>query len=516
MHRRATLDTGCDHSLCHTDVNRFLRHSRKSDIHIFGFSGDQPVTGDRYGQLQVYVMSPSQHESSGSNIEYNVHTVTSLNSDLMSMEDWYQEKKYDFHLVHEGFSGLELRDSDGSIKHRIPVIRDEPNHRWFVDLIIAKNADAAKVAGRHLEQQIDNSPDALARAAQTTLTNTVDNINALLQSSIGHARTIRIRAGAVNEVMDIMDSEVGGVSDYINNYSNPEQPFFNHTCFQEHTEFDKPADDTSEHEDGLCRHEDTTEDEILGNAPNVSPRTQSHDLFMHDRHAGGTKERPMSEILGNAPNARSPSHGTPGLELSRHKTNQQKHQANPTSSELDQTDTPYIEKVVQRPDGQSTDTPYMEKVVQHPAGHPLPASSDPNTAGVKQGMPSRERRLTSLEFHRRSGHIGFHPQCETCTKLRKTLRRVYRQVDPYKDHRYGYTFAMDGITWSDKSKQGNRYTVVLRDIGDTGFLITFHLTYKSNATLTLQDTVTNLRNDPRFTDIQREGGYKLISEISRD
>eukprot|EP01052_Picozoa_sp_SAG31_P039648 SAG31_NODE_5542_length_2467_cov_14.178632_1_plen_253_part_00 len=131
-------------------------------------------------------------------------------------------------------------------------------------------------------------------------------------------------------------------------------------------------------------------------------------------------------------------------------------------------------------------------------------------------MPSRERRLNSLEFHRRSAHIGHHDKCETCLKLRKTLRRVYKQVDPYKDHRIGYAFAMDGITWSDQSRQGNKYTVVLRDIGNSGYLIGFHLAYKSDATDAIENTIIKYRNDPRFEDTQREQGHKLISEIHTD
>eukprot|EP01052_Picozoa_sp_SAG31_P026728 SAG31_NODE_2445_length_5681_cov_18.644930_2_plen_132_part_00 len=54
------------------------------------------------GQLHAYVMS-SEPGVPGTNLQYDVHTVPTLNSDLMSMEHWYANLNYDFHLVHDGF-----------------------------------------------------------------------------------------------------------------------------------------------------------------------------------------------------------------------------------------------------------------------------------------------------------------------------------------------------------------------------------------------------------------------------
>ena len=142
--------------------------------------------------------------------------------------------------------------------------------------------------------------------------------------------------------------------------------------------------------------------------------------------------------------------------------------------------------------------------------------TDATTAGVKAALPSREKKMSALEFHQTHGHIGHADGCDICLKLRKTLRRVYKTVDPYKDQRNGYAWSMDGITWSDQSKQGNKYTVVLRERGISGFIILLHLAYKSDATERIRQLKQSLGTDPRFGLTQRTHGYRLLSEIHTD
>ena len=140
---------------------------------------------------------------------------------------------------------------------------------------------------------------------------------------------------------------------------------------------------------------------------------------------------------------------------------------------------------------------------------------EPSLAGVKAGLPSRDQKLSLADFHRQHGHIGSLDGCETCLKLRKTLRRVYKKIDPYIDTRVGYAWSLDAITWSELSKQGNKYTLVLRDLA-TGYVILIHLHTKSDATHELQKLVTKLRVDPRFADVERKYGHKIMSEIRTD
>ena len=131
-------------------------------------------------------------------------------------------------------------------------------------------------------------------------------------------------------------------------------------------------------------------------------------------------------------------------------------------------------------------------------------------------MPPREHKLTNLLFHKRVAHIGDAEGCDVCMKLRRTLRHVYKKVEPYKDERVGYIWSMDAITWSNHSKQGNRYCIVMRDMGLSGFLILIHLAHKSDATESIRRVVTQMRNDPRFDEAQTTFGFRLISEIRTD
>ena len=480
MHRKFTLDTGCDHTLCHSDVNRFLHNAKQSYARIYGFAGTTTIDGDEHGTLHAYVMS-SQPGVPGTNLQYDVHTVPTLNSDLMSMEHWYANLNYDFHLVHDGFSGLELKDKDGSITHRIPVKRDPHERRWYLDIIIAHNADSAKAAGKHLQRFPPATMASLTKAEEQAVSNSNTQILEQLTKHQSDTRAITIRADAAHNLIEVLDSEIGGICDQYtaDNLFVPEQPFFQPTCFNEYSEFDiiaapiqlEPKPEITDEPEPESSHEkrenvNTVDTIQLEPKPEITDEPEPESSHEQER------ENVNTVVPYTGTNSEPPDQSHAQLQ-----------NIETVSTEIDS--------------GENYDT-------------------DPVIGGVRQGMPSRERRLNSLEFHRRSAHIGHHDKCETCMKLRKTLRRVYKQVDPYKDHRIGYAFAMDGITWSDQSRQGNKYTIVLRDIGDSGYLIGFHLAYKSDATDAIENTIIKFRNDPRFQDTQREQGHKLISEIHTD
>eukprot|EP01052_Picozoa_sp_SAG31_P040892 SAG31_NODE_6046_length_2192_cov_5.833254_2_plen_222_part_00 len=137
--------------------------------------------------------------------------------------------------------------------------------------------------------------------------------------------------------------------------------------------------------------------------------------------------------------------------------------------------------------------------------------NDGDLHGAKAGLHPRERKLTALELHRMKGHIGYMESCEICRQARNSLRRVHAQVDPYHETRPGYLWSMDTITWSRKSRHGNRYTVVMRDVA-SGYFITYHLWQRSDLTETLRTVIQNHRRDPRF----QYPDYKIISEIHLD
>ena len=92
--------------------------------------------------------------------------------------------------------------------------------------------------------------------------------------------------------------------------------------------------------------------------------------------------------------------------------------------------------------------------------------------GVKPGLPSREKKMTLYELHRRVGHLGGVDGCKclVCVRLRGSMRRVYKKVAPFVVILPGYYWCADVITYNVRSLEGNKYCVVTRDMC-TGFFL---------------------------------------------
>eukprot|EP01052_Picozoa_sp_SAG31_P028080 SAG31_NODE_2679_length_5264_cov_7.002711_1_plen_1137_part_10 len=403
IHREMLLDTGCDGTLCNSAINGFLHNCDKSTIKIKGFSGSNLVQGDCFGTVHAYVLGNS--ETPGSTVTFKADTVPTLNVDLMSMTEWYEERGYSLLIQPHGFSGLYKKRQDSDVGHRIPIRWDHIRKQWLIDMIIAKDNRTAIAAGKRMENEYKCHTTAQVTTIQDTGTSIAEIIVQRQDTDY-----LQLRNG--HERIYIAGSEAGGVIEY--GTQKGSTPFFSGAAYEPY-------------------HECTYEETISANP------AESVEV--------------VSCVEGES-------------------------QADLLSS---------IEKV----DGACT-------------------------GGVKAGLPSRERRLTALDFHKTHGHIGHHDDCEICLKLRKSIRKVYKEVDAYKDERIGYAFSMDGITWSDKSKQGNRYTVVLRDMGPSGYIVALHLAYKNDATERIRDLKREFEMDPRFELIKQEYGHRLLSEIHTD
>ena len=385
MVRTILLDTGCDSSLSHSMVNQFLINPRESKIKIFGFSGNTPVSGDKHGTLQAYVMGDG---NMGTSMEFETDTLDTLNQDLMSLTQWYKVHQYDLVLQHKGFSGLYKRDkSTGAMTNLIPVQFDPIRNQWIFHVIIAADFETARRAGKIMEQQRKgNSTDTIMDAI-------VDNGTTMGGVLDLHRDVDFLTLRNAGDVVLTRSSEIGGVIEYCTQIGDSQ--FFAQSAYQ-----------------------------------------QFHEMY------------------------------------------------------------------------------YTETISVFTAGVVRP--DEACMAGVKAGMPNREKRMTAEEFHKTHGHIGHMDKCEICLKLKKTLRRVYKETDPYKDKRIGYAFSMDGITWSDPSKQGNRYTVVLRDMGSSGYIVALHLAHKSDSCERIRNLKREFNRDPRFELISGKYGHKPLSEIRTD
>ena len=123
--------------------------------------------------------------------------------------------------------------------------------------------------------------------------------------------------------------------------------------------------------------------------------------------------------------------------------------------------------------------------------------------GSKAGMKSREKKMSGLELHMRHGHIGNHNgKCIVCNLLRGSFRRIYDKTSPYIERRVGHTFCGDVITWSDRSRQGNKYTMVLRDMC-SGYFFLLHVARRNELTRKIEELITNIRKDPLFQELKR-------------
>jgi len=59
-----------------------------------------------------------------------------------------------------------------------------------------------------------------------------------------------------------------------------------------------------------------------------------------------------------------------------------------------------------------------------------------------------------------------------CDMVRGSFRRIYNKVDPHIETRVGHTICGDLLTWSDRSRQGSEYTLVMRCIASGYFFRT--------------------------------------------
>ena len=129
--------------------------------------------------------------------------------------------------------------------------------------------------------------------------------------------------------------------------------------------------------------------------------------------------------------------------------------------------------------------------------------TDAAILGAKSGMKIRERNMSQLELHTRHGHIGpSGGKCIICNLLKGSFSRIRSKTSPYIELRVGHTFCGDVITWSDRSRQGSKYTMVLRDIC-SGYFFLIHAIFRNEFTRKIEELVTSSRNNPIFGDLKR-------------
>ena len=129
------LDTGCSTTLCSTEVHRVLSDIQPSTIRIRGFTGSQREPGLKHGQAYMYALSADLSQP-GTPVIFSVDTVKSINHNLYSITEAFEQQGFDIRLQHQGFSGLIKRDKNGN-EMRIPAHYDWDTHQWLIHAVVA-------------------------------------------------------------------------------------------------------------------------------------------------------------------------------------------------------------------------------------------------------------------------------------------------------------------------------------------------------------------------------------------
>ena len=131
--------------------------------------------------------------------------------------------------------------------------------------------------------------------------------------------------------------------------------------------------------------------------------------------------------------------------------------------------------------------------------------------GTKAGLKRQFKQMSRKDFHEKFSHMGACPGCRVCEMSRGVMRRIFTKVDPYRETRVGFAWAMDGITFSHRSDQGCKYLCVMRDIA-TGAFHFIPLFRKSDIVQAFSDWVTSMRRNALYSNLP----YPVVSVVRTD
>ena len=119
--------------------------------------------------------------------------------------------------------------------------------------------------------------------------------------------------------------------------------------------------------------------------------------------------------------------------------------------------------------------------------------------------------MTFESFHEWYDHLGVHGPCAICILAGGCMRRIYHKVDPYKEVRPMHTIAIDTITWSHRSHEGNKYEILCKDVASslTGSL---YLYTRDQSLEYIKQWVKAVESNPALQSF----GYKPVSIMILD
>ena len=178
-------------------------------------------------------------------------------------------------------------------------------------------------------------------------------------------------------------------------------------------------------------------------------------------------------------------------------------------------DHPMVEEIIHSPDSPSP----CNELLTHPKVHRRDKlsvvyaqhSQDRMTRGVQHGLSRGRNKLNNVEFHSLYGHLGSCKGCKICEEIWGVMRAIKRKVNPHRELRAGYIWALDMITWSHRSDEGNKYSMVLRCCS-CGVFDVLELYLKSDATVMFEQWVVSLRENPLFESMPYPMAYMIRTD----
>ena len=477
------LDTGATAQLMKTTVNNLLAHQRASDLEVQAAFGTRRKRAAIHGQARMYILNTSEPEQRGTPLEHSVDTLDDLNDDLFSMVQYYEDMHCDIHLVHDGFSGIRGTDPRTGHKIEIPARYDPGRKAWLIDYVIAKDMKTAREAGRALENALArDTPRNRAAAARTFI---ADDDIALALTLIDGTVTLRDNDVAclvnMTELRELCaptpDAEApsGGAADTADAAD----------CYL-HDDGKRQAQLQAGFKPPSYNWTTLPPPESASSRPKVDGKKLEQRRY---QQAVCPEVPAMHNGLSCTAEARSVPASTAATAAENNDTLRDNGRDS-MQSELDRL--------------QALEDEMDDKLFR---------DTDCNLAGPKMSMGSAERKMSLAELHRRKGHAGYLKGCPVCLMCRKNVRKRHAIRDPPTENRTGYRWSIDGLTWPHKSRNGNKFTLVMRDFA-SGYYMVLHIQRKSDSVTAVEKAITALRADPRFHDADR--GYDLVSELHLD
>ena len=126
-----------------------------------------------------------------------------------------------------------------------------------------------------------------------------------------------------------------------------------------------------------------------------------------------------------------------------------------------------------------------------------------NTLGSAKNAFPGGRQMTSLEAHKAKNHVGFHPQCDECKRVRATQTRVFKKAEQVHETRVGHTWSIDTWTTDAEDYKGRRYCTVCRD-HKSGYFKLIYSSRRSELPQQIKDMIVDMRTDSLFDNFDYE------------